>query len=103
LENTESDRNVMQMFMREKITEQSGQPAHIQDLGRPNILKLANRFESYVDIENRVMQLPNARRSAASMSSPHVTSPELDSEYGNETNETNATDDTVSGVSGIMV
>lgn len=102
LENNESDRNVMQMFMREKITEQSGQPAHIQDLGRPNILKLANRFESYMDIETRVMQLPNVRRSA-SMSSPHVTSHQLDSDYGNETNETNTTDDTVSGVSGIMV
>ena len=99
LENTESDRNVMQMLMREKITEQSGQPAQIQDLGRPNILKLANRFESYMDIETRVMQLPNARRSA-SMSSPHANSNELDT-YGNETNAT--TDDTASVISGIMV
>jgi len=38
-------------------------------IGRPNILKLANRFESYVDIENKVMRLPNAGRSSSSMSS----------------------------------
>jgi hypothetical protein len=38
-------------------------------LGRPHVLKLANRVESYVDIENKVLRLPNAGRS---MSSPHV-------------------------------
>lgn len=38
-------------------------------LGRPHVLKLANRVESYIDIENKVLRLPNAGRS---MSSPHV-------------------------------
>lgn len=38
-------------------------------LGRPHVLKLANRVESYVDIENKVLRLPNAGRS---MSTPHV-------------------------------
>ena len=28
-----------------------------EDVGRPNILKLANRFESYVDIENKVIKM----------------------------------------------
>ena len=32
-------------------------------IGRPHVLRLANRVESYVDIENKVMRLHNAGRS----------------------------------------
>jgi hypothetical protein len=83
-------------------------------IGRPNILKLANRFESYVDIENKVMRLPNAGRSG-SMSSPHgnanngnnavYASRELDSgssvnenDMGESTEHESNSDDTVSGI-----
>lgn len=101
LSRLENGHGRMQLFMKEKVSppQQSEQFDQIHDVGRPNILKLANRFESYVEIESRAMQLPNARRSA-SMSSPHANSNELDTDYGNETN---ATDDTASGISGIMV
>ena len=59
--------NVLHWFTRERHSIES---AHSDDaLGRPHVLKLANRVESYVDIEKKVMQLPNAGRS---MSSPHV-------------------------------
>jgi hypothetical protein len=67
-------------------------------IGRPNILKLANRFESYVDIENKVMRLPNAVRSSSSMSSPQV----VESDSGSSIHESdpdNAEDnDTVAGI-----
>ena len=71
-------------------------------IGRPNILKLANRFESYVDIENKVLRLPNAGRSS-SMSSPHVETKATASDSGYESNaesesETNAASDSVSGI-----
>jgi hypothetical protein len=35
-------------------------------LGQPHVLRLANRMESYVDIENKVMRLHNAGRSSMS-------------------------------------
>jgi hypothetical protein len=101
---TNNERNMIQSFMQEKRAEP--EPEQIHDFGRPNILKLANRFESYVDIENKVMNTPYVRRSA-SMSSPHVTHHASDSMT--ETNASNASDDTdepndtASGVSGIMV
>lgn len=71
-------------------------------IGRPNILKLANRFESYVDIENKVLRLPNAGRSS-SMSSPHVETKATASDSGYESNaesesETNVTSESVSGI-----
>jgi len=94
---TNNERNMIQSFMQEKRAEP--EPEQIHDFGRPNILKLANRFESYVDIENKVMNTPYVRRSA-SMSSPHV------AHWSDETNASDATDetnDTASGVSGIMV
>lgn len=103
LSKLETHRPVMQLFMRERISEQPDQPAQIHDFGRPNILKLANRFESYVDIENRVMNTPYVQRSS-SMSSPHApnNNPSHASDSG-ETTETNATNDAASGISGIMV
>ena len=78
---------------------------HINDdpIGRPNILKLANRFESYVDIENKVLRLPNAGRSSSSMTTPHVDTKATTSDSGYESNaesetETNAASDSVSGI-----
>ena len=107
LEPHNPERGRMQLFMRERISEQ---PEQIHDVGRPNILKLANRFESYVDIENRVVQMQhNNKRS--SLSSPHVNSNSTinhscasdDGSIGNNTNATDEPNDTASGVSGIMV
>ena len=105
LETHNPDRGRLQLFMRERIAEsnQSDQePNH--DFGRPNILKLANRFESYADIENKIMNTPYVRRSS-SMSSPQVSNinPSSASDDGSIGNETNATDGDVSGISGIMV
>ena len=79
-------------------------------IGRPNILKLANRFESYVDIENKV----NAAGRSSSMSSPNVgntnntpapASRDSDSCSSENNNDTRASSDYESndGVSGIMV
>jgi len=106
LEPHNPERGRMQLFMRERISEQ---PDQIHDVGRPNILKLANRFESYVDIENRVVQMQHNKRS--SLSSPHVNSNSTinhscasdDGSIGNDTNATDEPNDTASGVSGIMV
>ena len=72
-------------------------------IGRPNILKLANRFESYVDIENKVLRLPNAGRSSSSMTTQHVDTKATTSDSGYESNaesetETNAASDSVSGI-----
>jgi hypothetical protein len=98
---TNNERNMIQSFMQEKRAEP--EPEQIHDFGRPNILKLANRFESYVDIENKVMNTPYVRRSA-SMSSPHDTHPASDSmTETNASDDTDETNDTASGVSGIMV
>jgi hypothetical protein len=59
--------DVIHWFMQRKID--SHHDTNDDVLGRPHVLKLANRVESYVDIENKVLRLPNAGRS---MSSPHV-------------------------------
>lgn len=118
--------NVLHWFTRERNGVHNNDNANtntiVDDaLGRPHVLKLANRVESYVDIENKVMRLPNAGRS---MSSPHqaMRSMSLQSHRVNmttssmhhcetETNasDTNASDTTASSgnnsdaVSGIMV
>jgi hypothetical protein len=50
----------MHWFTRER----TASPNHDDGaLGQPHVLRLANRVESYVDIENKVMRLPNAGRS----------------------------------------
>jgi hypothetical protein len=58
--------DVLHWFTRER----TASPNHEDDtgagagaLGQPHVLRLANRVESYVDIENKVMRLPNAGRS----------------------------------------
>lgn len=72
-----SERNFIQRLIQGKRLEQPEQPDqynHMRDVGRPNILKLANRFESYVDIENKVIQMQSPqgpahfRRSSSGMS-----------------------------------
>lgn len=103
LSKLETHRPVMQLFMRERIAEsnQSDQePNH--DFGRPNILKLANRFESYADIENKIMNTPYVRRSGSSMHVSNI-NPSSASDDDSNGNETNSTDGDVSGISGIMV
>lgn len=112
--------NIFQMVMREKrsdISNHEHEPMH--DVGKPNILKLANRFESYVDIENKVIQMHHNKRGSMSSSdvngnvngNGNVNAPWHASESGSSI-PTNATDDDddddntvsgTSGVSGIMV
>jgi hypothetical protein len=108
---------IFQMVMREKrsdISNHEHEPTH--DVGKPNILKLANRFESYVDIENKVIQMHHNKRGSMSSSdvsvngngNGNVNTPWHASESGSSipTNATDDDDDTVSGtsgVSGIMV
>jgi hypothetical protein len=98
----DANRNdALHWFTRERNT---AADTHINDdlIGRPNILKLANRFESYVDIENKVQRLPNAGRSS-SIATPHVDTKAIASDSGYESNvesetETNAASDSVSGI-----
>ena len=93
-------RPVLQLFMREKVSppQQSDDhdPDQIHDFGRPNILKLANRFESYVDIENKVQMHHNNKRSSLSLTDANF-NPSGASDAGS-TNETHATDGAVSGI-----
>ena len=100
LETHNPDRGRLQLFMRERIAESNQEQNH--DFGRPNILKLANRFESYADIENKIMNTPYVRRSGSSMHVSNI-NPSSASDDGSIGNETNATDGDVSGISGIMV
>ena len=95
--------DVMHWFARER---NAADDTHIHGndpIGRPNILKLANRFESYVDIENKVLKLPNAGRSS-SMSSPQVVESDSGSECNTDTanadnaDNTNTDNDTVTGI-----
>jgi hypothetical protein len=94
---------VLRWFTRER---NAVADTHTNDdpIGRPNILKLANRFESYVDIENKVMRLPNAGRSSSiSMTTPQVDTKATASDSGYESNEeseteTNAASDSVAGI-----
>ena len=81
-------------------------------LGRPHVLKLANRVESYVDIENKVLKLPNAGRSTSAPSSPigiyansSMKSNANTNHPGPTETDTNMTTDTESNhsVHGIMV
>jgi hypothetical protein len=60
--------DVMHWFTRERTAspnheDDTGAGAGAGALGQPHVLRLANRVESYVDIENKVMRLPNAGRS----------------------------------------
>lgn len=100
LETHNHERGRIQLFMRGKMSEQSDDHEQMHDFGRPNILKLANRFESYVDIENKVIQMHHNKRS--STSSPHANCNTYcasdASSSTNETNENATDDDTVSGI-----
>ena len=104
LEPHNPERGRMQLFMREKVSppQQSEQPDQIHDFGRPNILKLANRFESYADIENRVRRIGGSSLHVGN-NNPYSASESSSSTETHATDETNATNDAASGISGIMV
>jgi hypothetical protein len=70
-------------------------------LGQPHVLRLANRMESYVDIENKVMRLHNAGRSMSSQVDTKATA----SESGSSACHSNAESDPESNdaVLGIIV
>jgi hypothetical protein len=55
--------DVLHWFTRERRTASHSNDDGAGALGQPHVLRLANRVESYVDIENKVMRLPNAGRS----------------------------------------
>ena len=102
LEPHNPERGRMQLFMRGKMSEQSDDHDHEQmhDFGRPNILKLANRFESYVDIENKVQMHHNHNNKRSSLSLTDANfNPSGASDAGSTTTtETHATDGAVSGI-----
>ena len=93
--------DVMHWFTRER----TASPNHDDGagaLGQPHVLKLANRVESYVDIENKVMRLPNAGRSI-NMSSQVDTNASA-SASADESGSSAASDtESNNTVSGIMV
>jgi hypothetical protein len=67
---TATRHDVLHWFTRERTASPNhddgtgaGAGAGTGALGQPHVLRLANRVESYVDIENKVMRLPNAGRS----------------------------------------
>lgn len=96
--------DVMHWFTRERRT-----ASHTNDddaIGQPHVLRLANRMESYVDIENKVMRLHNAGRSMSS-TSPQVDTKATASESGSSACHSNAESDSDTesndAVLGIMV
>ena len=107
VENT--NRNVVLHWFRTASTTNSANTIVDDALGQPHVLKLANRFESYVDIENKVMRLPHAGRSSSGMSaaSPQVdtkvTASESESGYEPNAESDASTDSASDAVSGIMV
>lgn len=99
--------HVLHWFARDRNATTSCKINNDDELGQPHVLKLANRFESYVDIENKVLRLPNAGRSI-SMSSPQVdtkTSASASASASASVSVTNTESDSESNdtVSGIMV
>jgi len=97
-----TNRNVvMHWFARER---NAADDTH-NPIGRPNILKLANRFESYVDIENKVMRLPHAGRSMSPQVDTKATASASADESGSSACNSNAELDSESSdaISGIMV
>jgi len=100
--------DVMHWFTRERNADAiENKDDETITIGRPNILKLANRFESYVDIENKVMRLPNAGLSmSSSRAAAHMTacgvSDAGSSASANASNtsehEQHSNDDAVSGI-----
>jgi hypothetical protein len=99
--------DVMHWFARERNASHTNDNDNVNDhpIGKPHVLKLANRVESYVDIENKVLRLPNAGRSS-SMSSPQVVESDSGSECNTDTANTdnantdnaNTDNDTVTGI-----
>lgn len=84
-----TNRNVvLQLFTRERTA--SHNDSNDGALGQPHVLRLANRVESYVDIENKVMRLPNAGRSMSS------TSPQVDANAPTTASASASADESVS-------
>ena len=101
---TATRHDVLHWFTRERIA--SHNDSNDGALGRPHVLRLANRFESYVDIEKKVMRLPNAGRSMSSQVDPKAPASASASasatESGYESN-TELDSESSDAVSGIMV
>jgi hypothetical protein len=93
--------DVVHWFTRERTVS----PNHEDGaLGQPHVLRLANRVESYVDIENKVMRLPNAGRSMSMSSQVDTNANASASASADESgSESNAASETSDAVSGIMV
>jgi hypothetical protein len=91
--------NVMHWFARERTT---AEPNDDGALGQPHVLKLANRVESYVDIENKVMRLPNAGRSMSSQVDTKATASD-ESGFSECYSNAELDSETSDAVSGIMV
>jgi hypothetical protein len=85
--------DVLQLFTRERTA--SHNDGNEGALGQPHVLRLANRVESYVDIENKVMRLPNAGRS---MSSQVDTKAPASASVSDSGSESSAESDAVSGI-----
>jgi len=103
---TATRHDVLHWFTRERIA--SHNDSNDGALGRPHVLRLANRVESYVDIEKKVMRLPNAGRSMSSQVDPKAPASASASASASATEsgyESNAELDSESSdaVSGIMV
>jgi hypothetical protein len=101
---TATRHDVLHWFTRERRT-----ASHSNDdgaIGRPHVLRLANRVESYVDIENKVMRLPNAGRSmSASQGDTNATASASADDSGSSACNSNAESDPESNnvVRGTMV
>lgn len=97
---TATRHDVLHWFTRERIA--SHNDSNDGALGRPHVLRLANRVESYVDIENKVMRLPNAGRSMSSQVDPKSPASASATESGYESNA-ELDSESSDAVSGIMV
>jgi len=100
---TATRHDVLHWFTRERRTashsNDDGTGAGAGALGQPHVLRLANRVESYVDIENKVMRLPNAGRSIgmSSQVDANATASVSADESGSESNTASESNNVVRG------
>jgi hypothetical protein len=96
---TATRHDVLHWFTRERTASTTTNNANADSaLGQPHVLKLANRVESYVDIENKVMRLPNAGRSMSSTSPQVDTKAPASASVSDSGSESSAESDAVSGI-----
>jgi hypothetical protein len=93
--------DVLQLFTRERTA--SHNDGNEGALGQPHVLRLANRVDSYVDIENKVMRLPNAGRSMSSQVDTKATASESGSSACHSNAESDSVPESNDAVLGIMV